>query len=256
MNDADNTVNAGSAEAPERLSPDCERASVLVEKELAGSLTADESCELSRHIQTCPECAAYMDDARLISGAFASFRREWNEIPAPKPASRRIVQRLAPYAVGLAAGVLLTAGLLFVWGGTGSGDGSAGGAVAVVQAPAGVVGREAESRLGLTFAETGPGARGAQSVRVGGLGGAAGTRTAQAGLLVDAILPNSWAAQVGILPGDRLIEAAGIVLEPEGGRWALDYLLRRAKSGTRIELLVWREDTGVLRAVYTVPDSL
>ena len=218
-----------------KLTAECERAGVLIEKELAGKLSPEESVELSRHVSACAECREYMKDAALLSDAFASFREEWDEVPMKAHRGRRkMLTRVLPYAVSVAAGVVITVGILAANGMlTGGG---ADKAVAVTNAPPteGTIGAAAEERLGMIFADVSAGAVGAPAVTAGGLNERAVMQVPVGGLLIEKVVAGSWAEKAGIKPGDRLLEAAGIVLEPEGGQWALDYILRKVHSGNRI----------------------
>jgi len=247
-----------------KLTPECERAGVLIEKELAGKLSPEESVELSRHVSACAECREYMKDAALLSGAFASFREEWDEVPmkahrcslsrASRSSERKLLSRVLPYVVSVAAGVVITIGILAAYGMLGSGEKQA---VAVTAPPSeGAVGAVAEERLGTMFAAVEPSAVGVSPVTAGGRNERGTMRGHLGGLLIEKVMPGSWAEKAGIKPGDRLLEAAGIVLEPEGGQWALDYILRKAHSGNRIGLLLWRDDVGDMNVVYVVPDKL
>ena len=249
MNEPKNVYN----DAGERLAPECERAGVLIEKELAGKLTPEESLELSSHISGCADCRDYMADAASIAGAFAEIRNTWKDAPRVAAATPRkgLVLRALPYVVGLAAGVCITAGVL-MWRGRNAASGS--GLRPPVSAAGGNI---ASERLGIVLASSPEKTVGAEPFRVGGLGGGpVERRGVREGLLVTAVRKGSWAEKAGILPGDRLLEISGVVLDPEGGRWALDYLLKRARSGNRLDMVLWRDGVGVVRAVYTVPDIL
>ena len=248
-----------------KLTAECERAGVLIEKELAGKLSPEESVELSRHVSACAECREYMKDAALLSDAFASFREEWDEVPmkahrgslsrASRSSERKMLARVLPYAVSVAAGVVITVGILAANGMlTGGGTDKAVGVTATPNQ--GAVGAVAEERLGMVFNASETGAVGAPTVAVGGLNERVRMQGHLGGLLIEKVTAGSWAEKAGIKPGDRLLEAAGIVLEPEGGQWALDYILRKAHSGNRIGLLLWRDEIGDVNVVYVVPDKL
>ncbi|MBN1809654.1 MAG: hypothetical protein JW909_11350 [Planctomycetes bacterium] len=240
--------NAGRDE-PGLCGPDCDRAALLIERELAGRLTPEESLELSTHVAECRACREYMADASVLAGTFAMIRAEWDKAPAP-PVARSMFARVAPYAVGLAAGLLIAFCVSVFVRGRPAADRH------VTATVAGGVGSVAEETLGIVAESEEAGGPLAPSVTVGGLGSGARPARHIGGLLVVGVKAGSWAENAGIRPGDRLLEASDTVIDAEAGRQALDYILRNAKPGNRMDLLFWREGAGVVRACYLVPDTL
>lgn len=231
-------LDASNEPAADGLPMECRRAGVLIEKSLAGVATETELKELKAHLDACGDCREYGTDAESLSAMFRGIRLRYPDVPQPVVRKRRgRLIRFLPISLAAAASLLLAAGLCFYSfrPGAGNGENEQEEPVAKVGTPDSIA-----ERLGVAIAVK---RRDFDPLKpeMGGRvdGRVASMRTL--GLLIVEVAPGSWADDAILKPGDRILEANGVVLQGNEGRRALSYMLKSLAPDSVMPLRIYRD---------------